>query len=105
MRPRFRASGGGAKAGHPATIQTQRIGKTASTILIEVFHVGMGRSAVQVVITLLYIFPMIAFLPVQSEEWFFQDGIFPIPESYRKTDLLVSVANAGNPIFVPAICT
>jgi hypothetical protein len=58
-----------------------------------------------VVIAFFYIFPMIAFVGGQAEQAFFQDWIFAVPERHRKTDLLVPIAKAGDPVFIPAVRT
>src|SRR6478672_10562110 len=48
---------------------------------------------------------MIPLATGKSEEPFFQNWIVPIPEGQGKADQLVPIANTGEAIFVPTICT
>ena len=58
---------------------------------------------VEVEVVFLYVLAVIAFVAGQAEDPFFQDGIAFVPQSQGKTDLLLAVADASQPIFIPAV--
>src|SRR3954470_13355215 len=64
----------------------------------------MGRRAVEVVIALLDVLAMISLVAGKTEEPLLQDRIAPIPHRDREADVLVTVADAGNAVLVPAVC-
>ncbi len=55
------------------------VGKWVLGVLVKRFEVRMGWGGVEVVITFLAIFAMIAFWAGESEETFFQDCILSVP--------------------------
>src|SRR5688572_28770248 len=48
---------------------------------------------------------MVSFIAREAEDTFFQNGISAVPESDGETDILMTVGDAGQPVFVPAIST
>ena len=46
---------------------------------------------------------MIPLFSGEPEKAFFQDGVAAIPQRQRKAKVLMAVADAGNPVFAPAI--
>jgi len=79
------------------------IRKGSLRVLVQIFHVRVGGRAVQVVIALLNVFPVVAFVSGEAEEAFFQDGVAAVPERHREADLLMAVADSGDAVFVPAV--
>src|SRR5579859_224871 len=64
----------------------------------------MRRCGIQVEVVFLHIFAMIAFIAGETEEPLFQDGIAPIPQRQGEAKALMTVADTGNAVFIPAIC-
>src|ERR1041385_6220881 len=63
----------------------------------------MRGRRVEVEIVFFYVLAVIALVARQAEDSFFQDGISLVPQCYCETDHLLAVADAGQPIFIPAI--
>ena len=82
---------------------SSRVGKFRLRILVEILHVGVRGRAVEVEVILLDVFAVIALFAGEAEEAFFEDGVAAIPEREREADLLMTVADAGDAVFVPAV--
>ena len=63
----------------------------------------MRGRAVEVEVVFLHVLAVIAFVAGQAEDPFFQDGIALVPQSQGETDRLLAVADAGQPVFIPAV--
>ena len=63
----------------------------------------MCRCTVEIKVILLYVLSMIAFAAGESKDALLENRIALVPERQGKTDLLVSIADAGDSVFVPAI--
>src|SRR3954454_6024852 len=63
----------------------------------------MCGCTVQVVIILLDIFPVITLAIGQSEHPLLQDRVLAIPERQRKTQPLLIITDAGEPVLTPVI--
>src|SRR5215475_5478513 len=63
----------------------------------------MGRSRIQIEVVLLDVLAVVAFVAGQAEDALLQNGVSPIPERDSETDILVTVADARETLFVPAI--
>src|SRR5580698_1706116 len=48
-------------------------------VLIEVFHVGMGRRVIEVEVVLFYVFAVVSLFAGQAKRSFFQDWIRAVP--------------------------
>ncbi|MCE3225410.1 MAG: hypothetical protein K0S58_3590, partial [Nitrospira sp.] len=55
----------------------------------------MRRRRIEVEVVLLHILAVIAFVAGKSEDSFFQDRVFPVPQGQGKADDLMAIANAG----------
>src|SRR5690606_32940674 len=62
----------------------QFIGRFGLRVFVEVFHMGMRRRVVQIVIAFLYVFAVIALRPAQAEEAFLEDRIVSVTKRYGK---------------------
>src|SRR5262249_40901369 len=80
-----------------------RIGKVPLWILVEEFHVGVGRGVIEVEVVLLDILAVIALVGGQSEQSFLEDGVLRVPEGGGEAEQLITVADASNPVLAPAI--
>ena len=49
-------------------------------VLVEKFHVGVGRRRVEIKIILFNVFAVVALVTGETEEAFFQDRIFAVPQ-------------------------
>ena len=58
---------------------------------------------VEVEVVFLHVLAVIALVARQAEDPFFQDGIALVPQGQGETDHLLAVADAGQPIFIPAV--
>ena len=63
----------------------------------------MRRRAVEIEVILLDVLAVVAFVAGQAEEALLQDRIAPVPQSERKADLLMAIADAGDAVLIPAI--
>ena len=72
-------------------------------ILVEILHVRMGRSAVEIEIVLLDILAVIALAIGQSKEAFFEDRVLAVPKGHGKAETLLVVGNSGQTVFAPAV--
>ena len=87
----------------PVFFHQMRVRKLRLRILVQILHVGVRRRRVEVEVALLHILAMIALVSRQAEKPFLQDGIALVPQRHSKTDHLPPIADARQPIFVPAI--
>jgi len=81
------------------------VGIRGMRIFIEILHVGVRRSVIQVEVILLHILTMIAFVGGETEHALFENGVVSIPENERKAEILVTIADAGDAIFIPTVGT
>src|SRR5215813_5736975 len=72
-------------------------------ILVEVLHIGMGWSTVEIKVVVLHVFAMIAFTGRQAKSAFFQNRIFSIPEDNTENQKLIAITDRCEPIFAPAV--
>src|ERR1700757_1028581 len=72
-------------------------------VLVQIFHIGVFRRVVEVVVVLLDVFAVVAFRAGQTEEPLLQNGIFLIPKGDREAERLVPVTDAGNAILIPPV--
>jgi hypothetical protein len=79
------------------------VGELALRILVNRFHVGVGRCRVDVEIDFLDIFAMISFWPAKTEQPLFQDVIVRVPKREREAQPALSVTNPQQSVFAPAI--
>ena len=63
----------------------------------------MRRRRVQVEVAFLAILAVVSFVAGETEEALFQNRIVPIPQCDREADLLVTVRDARDPVFIPAV--
>src|SRR5580698_1883713 len=84
-------------------IQKPLVGERSLWVFIEVLHVGVGGSAVDVEVVLLHILAVVALAGSEAEGALFQDGILPVPESKTEHQELIPVANRSQPVFTPAV--
>src|SRR5262249_50046705 len=92
-----------AAAARAARVDELRVRVSLLRILVEIFHVGVGRRAVEVEVVLLDVLAVIAFAVGQAEEALFDNGILAIPEREREAELLMIVGDAGQAVFAPAV--
>src|SRR5437773_5009074 len=64
-------------------------------ILVEVLHVRMRGSAVEVKVVLLDVLSVIALTVGQSEQAFLQDRVLAIPQGQREAESLLVIRDAG----------
>jgi hypothetical protein len=63
----------------------------------------MGGCGIQIKVILLNVLAVVAFMAGETEEPFFQDWVVPVPERKREAYVLVTVAQAGETVFVPPV--
>src|SRR5262252_6786388 len=80
-----------------------QIWEFALRILVEVLHVGVRGSAVDIEVVLLHVFAVIAFAVGKSEETLLQDGISLVPKGKSETEALAVVRNSSEAVFSPSI--
>src|SRR6185503_14865072 len=79
------------------------IGKRRLRVLVEIFHIRMGRRRIEIEVVFLDVLPVIPLAIGETEQSFLENRVLPIPERYRKAEALAVVANPGEPILAPAI--
>ena len=63
----------------PVRLHQVGVGKGRLGIFVEVFHIGMGRCAVEIEVVLLDVLPMVAFAVGQAEEPLLEDRVLAVP--------------------------
>jgi len=63
------------------------------------------RRAIEVEVVLLDVLAVVALVTGQAEQPFFEDRILFVPERYGEANRLVPVADARDPVLVPAVGT
>ena len=58
---------------------------------------------VEIEVIFLHVLAVIALVAGQAEDAFFQDRVALVPQSQGEADHLLAVADAGQPIFIPAV--
>ena len=79
------------------------IGKRRLGILVEVFHVGVGRGAVEVEVVLLHILAVVPLAVGQSEQPLLQDRVLPVPQGQAEAEALLVIGNTGDAVLPPAV--
>jgi hypothetical protein len=72
-------------------------------ILVEVLHVRVRRSGVQIEVVFLHIFAVIALAIIQSEKPLLDNRVGSVPEGQCETKNLPVVGDAGKAVFAPAV--
>src|SRR5256885_10071163 len=70
-------------------------------ILVQIFHIGMCRSTVEVEVIFFDILAVVALVAGQTEKTFLQNWVVLVPESYGEANQLSPITNAGQTVFVP----
>src|SRR6266581_3700375 len=70
-------------------------------ILVQIFHVGVRGSTVEVEVIFFDILAMIAFVAGQAEKTFLQNWVMLVPERHGEADQLSAITDAGQAVFVP----
>ena len=79
------------------------IGKLPLRVLVQVLHVGVRRSAVDVEVVLLDILAMVALAVSEPEQALLQDGIPLVPQREGKAQPLLVIADSSQSVFAPAV--
>jgi len=79
------------------------VGKGCLRIFVQVFHVRVGRGALEVKVILLDVFTVIAFVVGEAKEAFLDDRVAAIPERNGKAEQLFVVADSCQTVFTPVI--
>src|SRR6266545_1215281 len=80
-----------------------RIRKLGLRILVQVLDVRVRRRRVEIEVVLFDVFTVIAFAAGQTEYALFQNRIATIPQRQRETHHLLTIADSGQTVFVPAV--
>ena len=72
-------------------------------IFVQILHVGMRWSAIQVEIILFYVLAVVALTVGQAKHPLFEYGIYPIPQRQAKTKLLAVIRDSSQAILAPTI--
>jgi hypothetical protein len=71
--------------------------------IVQVLHVGVGGSAVEVEVILLDILSMVALAVGEPEQTLLQDGVPPVPKCESEAQSLPVIADFSQPILAPAV--
>src|SRR5262249_13843761 len=72
-------------------------------ILVQAFHVRVGRGAVEVEVVLLHVLAVVALAVGQPEQPLFQDRILPVPQRQGEAEPLLVVGDARQAVLAPAV--
>jgi hypothetical protein len=72
-------------------------------VLVEHLRVGVRRRRVEVEIVLLDVLAVVALVAGEPEEAFLEDRIVLVPEAEGEAEVLESIAEAAESVFVPAV--
>jgi hypothetical protein len=84
-------------------IQELVVRKRGLRILVQILHIRMRGSVVEIEVAFLYILAVISLLACKTKETFLQEGIAAVPQCKREADMLMAVADPGQSVFVPAV--
>ncbi len=87
----------------PVFFQQFLVRKLALRILVQHLHVTVGRRVVEIEPVFLGVLAVVAFVAREPEHALFEDGIASIPQGQGEDQKLVTIADAGNAVFTPAI--
>src|SRR5262245_1929377 len=87
----------------PVRLYEVRVRVCPLRILVEVLHVRMRRSSVEVEVVLLDVLAVISLAIRQAEEALLQDRIASVPKGKGETQPLFIVREAGEPVFSPEV--
>src|SRR5260370_30587629 len=79
------------------------VGESLLRILVQKLHVRVGWRVVEKVVKLLDVLAMVAFLAAKTVEALFENAVLSVPQSDGKADVLVTVADAAEPVFIPPV--
>ncbi len=79
------------------------IGESRLRIFVQIPHVGVRGSGIQVEVTLLAVLAVISLVAGQTEEALLEDRVAAVPQRDGEADPLVPVGNTGNAVLVPAV--
>ena len=80
-----------------------RVRKFGLRIFVEILHVGMRRRRVKIEVVFFDVFTVIPFTASQPEQALFQNRITAVPECQSETHYLMTIANAGQAVFIPTV--
>ena len=83
---------------HQAGVGVFRLG-----VFVQEFHIRVSRRVIQVKVVFLHVLAVVALVSAEAKQPFLQDRITAVPEGRREADVLMTVRDAGNAIFAPAI--
>jgi hypothetical protein len=63
----------------------------------------MRGGIVEVVVALFHVFSVVTLRTSEAEESFFQDAVIAVPQREGKTQILITITNACDSIFIPAV--
>ena len=72
-------------------------------VLVEIFHVRVGRRAIEVEVVLLHVLAVVALAVGQPEEPLLEDRILAVPQRQAEAEALLVVGDAGDAVFAPAV--
>src|SRR5439155_9064440 len=81
----------------------RRVRKCRLRVLVQAFHVTVRGGVVEIVVVLLHVLAVVPLDVAESEEPFLQNRIASVPERNGKAEGLVTVAETGEAVFVPAV--
>ena len=87
----------------PVLRHERRIRERFLRILVEAFHVAVRRRVIQVEVAFLDVFAVVAFVVGQTEEPLFEERVATVPKREREADVLMSIAEPGEAVLVPAV--
>ena len=75
-----------------------RIGKLRLRVFVEILHVGVRGSRIEIEVVLLHVLAMVSLGAGQAEHPLLQERVTPVPEGEGEAEVLVAVADAGDAV-------
>lgn len=73
------------------------------SILVEIFHVGMGGEVVEIEVRFFDVFSVVTLMASETVQAFLEEVVFFVPKGKRNAVELVVIGDTGNTVFTPTI--
>ena len=87
----------------PVRLDQVAVGKLPLRVLVQILHVGVRGSAVDVEVVLLHVLPMVRLAVGEPEQALLQDRVALVPQREGKAQPLLVIADPPQPVLAPPV--
>ena len=87
----------------PVRLDQVAVGKLPLRVLVQILHVGVRGSAVDVEVVLLHVLPMVRLAVGEPEQALLQDRVALVPQREGKAQPLLVIADPPEPVLAPPV--